>query len=178
MLRLLVLSLRFAIALCAAAVVVLGALPRILLAAGALPDPLRPFTWSDPLFTYVRSLSALRLPHLDTPFEYPPIVAGISGLFSLLVDHAAVYVALSSALLAIAAGATAWILVPAAGSRRVLWRFALLATGDVLVFATISPLTFVRWAPGGTRTAALLGALVALRHWAVVLTRRDLRAIG
>ena len=106
---------RFGTAHCAAAVVALSALPRILLAAGALPDPLRPFVWSDPLFTYVRGLSGHRLPYLDTPFEYPPVVGAISGLFSVIADHAALYVALWSALLAAAAGVTAWILVPAAG---------------------------------------------------------------
>lgn len=129
-------SRRTAIALCAAAMVVVSTLPRILLAAGALPDPLRPFIWSDPLFTYERGLSGHRLPYLDTPFEYPPNIAGVSGLFSLLADHAAVYVALWSALLAIAAGATAWILVPAAGSRRVLWRFAL--TPQLLLLAGLN----------------------------------------
>ena len=127
---------RLGIALCAAAVVALSALPRILLAAGALPDPLRPFVWSDPLFTYVRGLSGHRLPYLDTPFEYPPVVGAISGLFSVIADHAALYVALWSALLAAAAGVTAWILVPAAGPRRVLWRFAL--TPELLLLAGLN----------------------------------------
>jgi len=39
--------------------------------------------------------------------------------------------------------------------------FALLTAGDVIVFATVYPLTLVRWAPDDVRAAALFAALVA-----------------
>ena len=109
---------RSALPFAAAAVVTLiGGLPRLLLAAGMLPDPLRPFVWSDGLLVYERGLSGHRLPYADSPFEYPPLIGAISGLFSLLSPGPAVFVALWIAMLAIAAGSVAAMLGPLAKGR-------------------------------------------------------------
>ena len=116
---------RLAVALMAAAVTAAGAIPRILLAAGMLPDALRPFVWSDVLLVYVRGLSGHHLPYIDTPFEYPPLVALVSGVFSRASDSAVVFVTLWSALQALLAATTAWTLAGAATARAATWRFAL-----------------------------------------------------
>ena len=116
---------RLAVALMAAAVTATGAIPRILLAAGMLPEALRPFVWSDVLLVYVRGLSGHHLPYVDTPFEYPPLVALVSGIFSRASDSAVVFVTLWSALQALLAATTAWTLAGAATARAAAWRFAL-----------------------------------------------------
>ena len=116
---------RLAVALVAAAVTAAGAIPRILLAAGMLPEALRPFVWSDVLLVYVRGLSAHQLPYVDTPFEYPPLVALASGIFSVASDSPIVFVALWSVLQALLAATTAWTLAGAASTRATAWRFAL-----------------------------------------------------
>lgn len=116
---------RLAITLVAAAVTAAGALPRILLAAGALPDALRPFVWSDVLLVYLRGLSGHRVPYIDTPFEYPPLVALSSGIFSLASDGPVMFVALWGAFQVLLAATTAWTLAGAARADAVAWRFAL-----------------------------------------------------
>jgi hypothetical protein len=118
-------TVRLAVALLAAGVTLIGAIPRILLAAGALPDPLRPFVWSDVLFVYLRGLSGHRIPYLDAPFEYPPLVALASGVFSRASDSAVVFVVLWAVAQAILAGAAGWMLAGAAGARTAARRFAL-----------------------------------------------------
>jgi len=58
--------------------------------------------------------------------------------------------------------------------------FALLTAGDVIVFATVYPLTLMRWAPGDARAAALFAALAAgvlLRLVALAGTWRALRRL-
>src|SRR4030081_1967600 len=85
---------RLAIALLAAAAVAIGLIPRVLLASGALPDALRPFVWSDPLFVYLRGLSGQRLPYVDSSFEYPPVIGLISAAFSVASPNATAFVVL------------------------------------------------------------------------------------
>jgi uncharacterized membrane protein len=116
---------RLALALLAAAAVLIGGLPRVLLAAGALPEVLRPFTWSDALFTYVRGLSGHRLPYFDGLFEYPPVLGFGAGVFSWLAPNAAWYVAAWTIVLGLCAAATAYVLAPYASVRRVAAAWAL-----------------------------------------------------
>ena len=116
----------------AALVVALGGVPRILLAAGALPDPLRPFVWSDALFVYLRGLSGQRLPYVDTPFEYPPLIGVVSGVLSLLSSGPVPFVAGWVAIVAVAAGCAAALLARAAGAGRA-WRYWVLAPQLVLL---------------------------------------------
>jgi hypothetical protein len=118
-------AVRLAVALSAAAVLAVSAAPRIALAAGTLPDPLRPFIWSDALLLYVRGLNGHHLPYADVPFEYPPLIALVSAIASLLASSATAFVALW-AVAQIAAGAVAAaILTSAAGAARTMRRFAL-----------------------------------------------------
>lgn len=110
----------------AALVVALGGVPRILLAAGVLPDALRPFVWSDALFVYLRGLSGQRLPYVDTPFEYPPLIGIVSGALSLLSSGPVPFVAGWVAIVAAAAGCAAALLVRDTGARPA-WRYWVLA---------------------------------------------------
>jgi len=116
---------RLALALLAASAVLIGGVPRVLLAAGTLPDVLRPFTWSDPLFTYLRGLAGHRLPYFDALYEYPPVLGFGAGLFSWLAPNAVWYVAAWTIVLALCAAATAYLLTPFASARRVVWAWAL-----------------------------------------------------
>lgn len=127
---------RLAVAALAAAVTSAGAVPRILLAAGVLPDSLRPFLWSDVLFTYLRGLSGHRLPYIDTPFEYPPAIALISGVFSSVSNDALAFVILWAGLQALLAAATAWMLVGASSARATVWRFAV--APQLLLLGTVN----------------------------------------
>jgi hypothetical protein len=127
---------RLALASLAAAAVLIGGLPRVLLAAGTLPDVLRPFTWSDPLFTYVRGLAGHRLPYFDTPFEYPPVLGFLAGLLSLLAPDAAWYVGAWTIILAVCAAATAYLLAPFASTRRVACAWAL--APQLVVFGSLN----------------------------------------
>lgn len=118
-------KLRLAVALVAAAVTIVGAVPRVLLAAGAVPEALRPFVWSDSLFVYLRGLSGHRLPYVDGPFEYPPLVAAASAVLSITSQSALAFVASWAILQGTVAAVAAWLLTSAAPPRRVLARFAL-----------------------------------------------------
>lgn len=108
------------IGLVAFVAVLVGAIPRIALAAGALPEMLRPLVWSDALFTYLRGLTGHRLPYVDTPFEYPPLIGAVSGLLSTLTADPAAYVVGWSLTLALCAAVCAVLLARAAGWRRTL----------------------------------------------------------
>jgi glycosyl transferase family 87 len=116
---------RLALASLAAAAVLIGGLPRVLLAAGMLPEILRAFTWSDPLFTYLRGLSGHRLPYFDGLYEYPPVLGFAAGVFSWLAPNAAWYVVAWTIVLALCAAATAHLLAPSASVRRVVAVWAL-----------------------------------------------------
>lgn len=111
--------------LAAGLLVALGGVPRILLAAGTLPEVLRPFVWSDALFVYLRGLSGGRLPYVDTPFEYPPLIGLVSGVLSLVSSGPAPFVAAWVAIVAVAAGCTGALLARAAGAGRVWWCWVL-----------------------------------------------------
>ncbi|MBI3522831.1 MAG: DUF2029 domain-containing protein [Chloroflexi bacterium] len=157
-------SARTVVALCAALVMVASAMPRVLVAAGSLPEVLRPFSYGDLLFTYLRGLSGHRLPYVDTPFEYPPLTGAIAGLLSLLSDDAARYVLLWSIVLAGAAAGGAWALAGEAGWRRTLWRWSL--APQLLLLAGINmdvvPAALAAWAAVLARQGRLRPAVVAL----------------
>ena len=152
--------------LAATLVVLAGGVPRILLASGALPDPLRGFVWSDPLFTYLRGLSGHRLPYRDTPFEYPPLLGALSGALSLISDSPTAYVVWWTVVLAAAAGACAYLLARVAGERRAVgyWSLApqllLLSTVNFDVIPT-TLLTLAAVAQRSGRELAASGALAA-----------------
>lgn len=165
-------AVRLAVALMAAAVAAASAVPRILLAAGTLPETLRPFVWSDVLHVYARGLSGQRLPYVDSPFEYPPLVALASGMFSLASESPVVFVALWGALQVLLAATTAWVLAGAAGARAATLRFALApqllllgaANFDLLAVACLSAALVLARArrEAGAASALALGTLSKL----------------
>lgn len=115
-----------AVGLLAAAVVAVSALPRVLAAAGQLPQELRIFGWSDLLAIWIDApLAGHRLPYFDVPFYYPPVIGYVSGLLSWLVDSAMSYVAAWAVVVCAAAGATAYALSRACGSRDAIRYWAL-----------------------------------------------------
>jgi hypothetical protein len=142
------------VAAVAALVLVASGVPRAMLASGALPEFLRPIVWSDVLFTYLRGLSGHRLPYVDTPFEYPPLVGILSGALSLVVSTATAYVVAWVVVTGAFAAAGAFVLAREAGSRRALAYWAL--TPQLLLL-------------GGINFDVLPAALVAV---AAVATRR------
>ncbi|GAC1457299.1 MAG: hypothetical protein NVSMB8_04850 [Candidatus Limnocylindrales bacterium] len=156
---------RLVLAIVAASVTAVGAAPRILLAAGILPDALRPFVWTDVLLVYVRGLSGHRLPYLDSPFEYPPLTALVSGVASLASDGPVPFVAIWGALQVMLAGSIAWTLAGAAGTGATLKRFVLApqlvllgtANFDLLAIAFLSNAVVSARGRRETRAAAYLG---------------------
>lgn len=94
----------------AAALVVAGAAPRILLAAGTLPSPLRAFVWSDILFTWERGMAGGRLPYWGSYFEYPPLDGYVSAVFALVASSPTLYVVLWTIAQAAAAAVVGWSL--------------------------------------------------------------------
>ncbi len=133
----------------AAAVVLAGAVPRLLLAGGVLPEDLRAFVWSDILHTWERGLSGGRLPYWDTYFEYPPLAGYISAIFATLAPNALAYVALWTVVQAAAAALIAallWAMV-----KRRAWMWALAPQ-----LALFGPLNFDLLA---------IAALVLALHW-------------
>ena len=96
-------------------------LPRVLVAAGMLPEALRPFVWSDLYETFVvRGLAGHHLPYWDVDFEYPPGMGYVAGLLSLLTSDAALCLAGWGVVLAVSAGAAGYALARAAGAARTL----------------------------------------------------------
>lgn len=105
----------------AALVVGSSVVPRILGAVGLLPHGLLELGWSDVLATWNDShLPGHRLPYLDVPFAYPPVVGYIAGLISLAADGFAAYAILWGLVVASAAGAGAYVFARHAGPRRTL----------------------------------------------------------
>lgn len=152
-------------ALIAVVVVLLGGAPRLLLAAGLLPEWARAFVWSDALFTYERGLIGHRLPYLDTPFEYPPVLGIIAGAFSLFFADSATYVAAWTVLLAATAGVCAYVLgMASAGSPWVLRYWSL--TPQLLLLSTVNfdvlPATLLAAAAVAQRSGRELVAAAAL----------------
>lgn len=159
------------VAVLAAATVLVGAVPRLLLAGDALPPWLRPFIWSDVLFTWDRGLSGGRLPFRDAYFEYPPLAGYMSGLFSLAAPSALAYVAAWAVVQAVAAAAIAALLVREGSGRRAVWTWALapqLALFGPLNFDLLAVLALVlavRWmrSEAPLRTVAALAAGTAAK---------------
>lgn len=142
------------VAIVAAGSVVLSSLPRIWLAAGALPDALRPFVWSDLYVSYEQLLAGGQVPYWETVFYYPPGIGYIAGGFSRMAPDAATYLSLWTALLASAAGLAGWSLARAGDA----WR--------ALVYWSLSPQLLLH---GGANfdilpTAAVVGAILLARH--------------
>lgn len=136
----------------AATAVLIGALPRILLAGGALPDALRPFVWTDALHTWERGLAGGRLPYWDSFFEYPPVVGYLSAAFSLAAPNALTYVTAWALVQALSAGAIAWLLAREAGAAltRLRWCLApqllLLGSLNFDVLPVLALIVAVMWA--------------------------------
>lgn len=114
-----------AAALAAAAMVAFGTVPRALLAAGALPDALRPLVWSDVLYIWERGLSGGRIPYRDGYFEYPPVVGYLSAALSIGSATAAIYVIAWGVVQAAVAAATAVLLARQAGADSAVRRWSL-----------------------------------------------------
>lgn len=111
--------------LVAAAMVLVGAIPRILLAADALPSPFRAFVWSDVLHTWERGLSGGRLPYWDAFFEYPPLTGYVAAAISRSTSSALAYVSAWTLVQAGAAAAIAWLIAREVGPERALRRWSL-----------------------------------------------------
>jgi hypothetical protein len=148
----------------AALITATGGVPRVLLASGTLPELLRPFVWSDALFIYERGLSGQRLPYVDTPFEYPPLIGALSGLFSLVSAGPATFVAAWVIVVAIAAGVCAALLA-ANGGIRSTWRYWVLAP-QLLLLGTVNfdllPAALLAGAAIAQRSGRAVAAMVAL----------------
>ena len=152
-------------AVIAFAVTAAGGVPRILLAAGSLPDVLRPFTWSDPLFVYERGLSGHRLPYVDAPFEYPPLIGAVSAIFSLATGPLGFVIA----WVLVVSLAAAWCaaLLASEGGRWRAWALApqLFLLGTVnfdVVPAALATAAIVALRRGRERTGAAALALGTL----------------
>lgn len=104
----------------AAATVLVSATPRLLLAAGVLPDAAQPFVWSDVRQTYLDHLSGGRLPYRDAFFDYPPGIGYLAGALALIAPDVVAYVALWTVLVAASAAVVGAELARAAGLRRAL----------------------------------------------------------
>lgn len=152
------------VAAVAALVLVASGVPRALLASGALPELLRPVVWSDVLFTYVRGLSGHRLPYVDTPFEYPPLIGILSGALSLVVNTASAYVVAWVVVSAAFVAAGAFVLAREAGSRRAIGYWAL--TPQMLLLGGINfdvlPVALVAVAAVAARRRSDVTAAAAL----------------
>jgi hypothetical protein len=156
--------------------VALSALPRVLLAADALPSTFRPFVWSDVLATYVERLDGTKVPYFETFFEYPPVVGYISGLLVRSLRDPTAYVVGWAVVCAVSAAAVAALLAREAGPRRALalWSLSpqLLLYGainfDVLAVAllvsaiALSRAGRARWALAALAAGAVTKAFPAL----------------
>lgn len=105
----------------AALVVGLSVAPRVLGAIGALPHALLGLGWSDVLATWNDShLPGHRLPYIDVPFAYPPVVGYVSGVISELSSGFVTYAILWGLAIAAAAAIGAHAFARHAGPRRAL----------------------------------------------------------
>ncbi|HUQ40859.1 MAG TPA: hypothetical protein VM052_00010 [Candidatus Limnocylindrales bacterium] len=153
-----------AAAIGATLVTAVGGVARILLATGTLPDVLRPFVWSDVLFVYERGLSGHRLPYVDTPFEYPPLIGALSVLFSLVSPGPVTFVAAWVLVVALAAGGCAAVLAKATDAPRT-WRYWVIAP-QLLLLGTVNfdilPTALLTLAAVSQRSRRNVTAMVAL----------------
>ncbi len=104
----------------AAMTVLVSAAPRLMLAAGALPEAARPFIWSDVIFTYAPSV-----PYWDRFFDYPPGIGYPAAAFVLATSGALAYTALWTLVTAASAAAVALMLARAVGCTRAIWYWSL-----------------------------------------------------
>lgn len=138
-------------------------LPRVLVALDALPDVLRPFVWSDLLATYAgRGLAGGHLPYFEVPFEYPPLMGYLAGLFAVTTSSAAAYLTCWAAVVTVTAAALGYVLSREAGPARALVYWAL--APQLLIFAGLN----VDVLPAALLVAS---AILARRHresWAAL----------
>lgn len=143
------------VVLAAAVIAAASEAPRVAAAAGALPDALRPFVWSDLLATYfTRGLGGGKIPYLDVFFEYPPVTGYLSGLFSVAMGGAFGYTLAWAAVVVLSATAIAYLLAREAGTRAALWGWVL--APQVLLLAGVGADLLP--------AALLLGAAVLVRR--------------
>ena len=151
-------------AVAAALIVIVSGAPRILLASGTLPEFLRPFIWSDALLVYARGLSGHRLPYVDTPFEYPPLIGAVSAALSVLAPDASTFVIGWTLVLAATAAIAAFALASASGARRVFTYWSL--SPQLLLLSGINfdvlAVCFVALATTAQRSRREIGAAVGL----------------
>ena len=162
-----------------------GAVPRIALAADALPAPLRPFVWSDVLHIWERGARGVALPYWNVFFEYPPLIGYLWAAIERVGPSAVATVTLWAVVQALAAGIVAFLLTREAGAARTLlfWSLSpqLLLYGS-LNFDLLAVAALVA-AVSLARRERLVGSAVALAVGAaaklfpivglpVILTRR------
>jgi hypothetical protein len=96
--------------------VTISAAPRLLLAAGTLPEAARAFIWSDALATYVDRLAGGTVPYFGGFFEYPPLIGYVAGALVRTTTGPVAYVATWAAIDAVAAAIVALIVAREAGA--------------------------------------------------------------
>lgn len=104
----------------AAVTVLVSAAPRLMLAAGALPEPARAFTWSDVIYTYAPSL-----PYWDRFFDYPPGIGYPAAALVLAAPDVLAYTAIWTAVTALCAAAVGLMLAHAVGTTRAIWYWSI-----------------------------------------------------
>ena len=165
------------VAIVAAIVVCLSVAPRILGAVGALPPGLYEFGWSDILATWNDSrLPGHRVPYVDVPFAYPPVVGYIAGAISLIGDGYLAYALGWGAVIVVAAAGGAFAFAHHAGPRRALlyWAVApqmLLLSGvnfDVLAAVFLGTAAIAARDGRDRLAAALLGLGTATKLFPAV----------
>lgn len=185
------------VAALAAFVVGLSVTPRILGAVGSLPHGLLELGWSDVLATWNDSqLPGHKLPYLDVPFAYPPIVGYIAGAISLLSSGFVGYAILWGLVIAFAAAAGAYAFARHAGRRRTIlyWACApqlLLLSGinfDVLAAVLLGMAAIAArhreedrasaWLALATATKLFPAVSAPVHVWRILSTRDRRRAIA
>ncbi|MDE3102606.1 MAG: DUF2029 domain-containing protein [Chloroflexota bacterium] len=116
--------------------VALGAAPRVALAAGLLPAPLRPFVWSDVLHIWERGVRDGALPYWNAFFEYPPLVGYVWAAIESVAPSAATLVLAWALLQAAAAGLVAFVLARESGRARTLAFWSL--SPQLLIYGSLN----------------------------------------
>lgn len=125
------------VAALAAFTVLVGALPRILLAMDALPGWLRPFVWSDVLHIWERGVRYGQLPYSDAFFEYPPLTGAVwAAIDAASGGSPAAHVALWAAVQAAGAAVVGYVLVREAGVGRTLLCWS--ASPQLLLYGSLN----------------------------------------
>ncbi len=153
--------------LAAMASVAIGAVPRVALAAGVLPDALRPFVWSDILHIWERGVREGALPYWNVAFEYPPMIGYLWAALETLAASAVVHLVLWALVQAAAAGMVAFLLAREAGRARALLFWSL--SPQLLLYGSLNFDVLA--------IAALVGGIVLARRGRVVLSAAAL-AVG